>query len=57
MTTTYGTEVWLSPGNGGILGSAVWGKIPGAERSGIPQKGEPDQKPMSLSPGLTSPLS
>ena len=49
--------MWLSSGNGGILDSAVWGKIPGACRPGVPQKGESDQNPMSLSPGLTSPLS
>jgi hypothetical protein len=49
--------MWLSPGNGGIHGSAVWGKIPGAGSPGIPQEGESDQNPMSLSPGLTSPLS
>ena len=39
VTTTYAPEVWLSPGNGGIRGSAVWGKMPAAGRLGIPQKG------------------
>ena len=52
LPTTYGPELRLSPGNGGILDSAVWGKIPGAGRPAIRQNGGAGSEPDVAVAGL-----
>ena len=55
IPTTYGTEVWLSSGNGGIHGSADWGKFPGCRTSRPPPIGGVGSEPEVGVAGLDQP--